>query len=187
MYLWNSTISSFYSCLGLFWFVWGGVFMQLHRTEALENGFPPQHNGASVGLCCFRKGASSPRCLLCPLATCVTLISQRRWVTDRSVMNVSPRFCGERSSMSRELWYFSGFSFFRSLLEIRKGDFGGSFYCLSYELWDHCGFCSSLFLLSLVFFSWMSYISFPGVLFKAPLQRELLRPSCTCIPDIPAE
>lgn len=74
--------------------------MQLHSTEALENGFPPQHNGASVGLCCFRKGASSPRCLLCPLITCVTLISRRRWVTDHSVMNASPRSAVKHSSMS---------------------------------------------------------------------------------------
>lgn len=48
--------------------------MQLHRTEGLENEFPPQHNGGSVGWCCFRKGASSPWCLLCPRHLCNAVV-----------------------------------------------------------------------------------------------------------------
>lgn len=55
-------------CVVVFVGVSGGLYadlMQLHQDYRLEKWLPPQHNGDSVGKCCFREGASFPWSILC--------------------------------------------------------------------------------------------------------------------------
>lgn len=141
IYFSKSNISHFYSYLGLFWFVRGGVFMQLRRTEGLENEFPPRHNGGSVGLCCFRKGASSPWCLLCPRHLCNADLEE-------AVVYRSPccDYFPNLPKMTIELSHLSECSFLRTMKMWKRGILVTHFNCcFSYEFLDHSCFCSSLF------------------------------------------
>lgn len=157
--------------------------MQLHRTEGLENEFPPRHNGGSVGLCCFRKGASSPWCLLCPRHLCNADLKE-------AVVYRSPccDYFPNLPKMTIELNHLSEFSFLRTMKMWNRGILVK--HCFSYEFLDYSCFCSSwwlfLFVLLTQFLSlWMSFIFSPGSLFKSPHQHEFLRHSRTWIPYIP--